>query len=341
MSAEVSEENFQYRIRRFQCADVPFACRLLRRERALPAALDEALEKTFLRMLRGQFAFGSMVERLRAPGARWEPAGFGLAAFMSDTLAERYFSEPIPFLAVEILEAVRAGRAEEALLHRDEIARRQRLPGSRLAMVVPFWLQDNYDLQGQDAWQLMHLASRSVDRYMRGYRLHSVVLEGQRRRTQLQQAAGFEHLVDMSAAERRSRWRSLCDDPRYQPLQHAVHTRDLHVRVRSGTPVAALFMFREPILDLTDSQKVVLDLALDDFSDEEIASLLGTSTNAVRKRWRGIYEKMEERLGDIFHSTGHREGVRGHEKRRIAVAWVRDHPEEIRPGLFVPPCERE
>jgi hypothetical protein len=53
-------------------------------------------------------------------------------------------------------------------------------------------------------------------------------------------------------------------------------------------------------------------------------------------RWRGIYEKMQAVLPDIFADVAENHAGRGHEKRRLAVHYVRDHPEEIRPHLIVP-----
>ncbi len=335
------ECSFQYRFRRLTCADIPAVKRLFISQRALPAALEEQLEPTLRRGLETRYLFGSVAERLRKPGGDWELAGFGLAGFMSDAFVERYFEEPFAFLAVEILEAIRRQEPEAALLPWREVAQRQRTPESRLVLAIPCWLQDNLDPDSEDAWHLIHTATGIVDRHLRGFRLRALVLEAMRTSTLLLEAAGFERLFDMREAAEGSRWRHLRGDARYRPMLHAVHTREYHRGRQTATPVAALFMFREPYLELTDNQKAVLDLAVDDYSDEEIAELLGLSTNAVRKRWRGIYEKMEKKITDIFSGVEKKEGLRGHEKRRLALAWIRQHPEEIRPGVFMPPCGRD
>jgi DNA-binding NarL/FixJ family response regulator len=73
---------------------------------------------------------------------------------------------------------------------------------------------------------------------------------------------------------------------------------------------------------------------LEGLTDTEIASETSTSANAVRLSWRSIYDRIEQGTGLVLPSSD-RLMARGPEKRRHALAFVRDHPEEIRPFSWV------
>jgi hypothetical protein len=52
----------------------------------------------------------------------------------------------------------------------------------------------------------------------------------------------------------------------------------------------------------------------------------------LKKLWRGIYERIEDRMPEFFGTEASTdEGRRGPEKRRQVLAYVRQRPEELRP----------
>ena len=175
-----------------------------------------------------------------------------------------------------------------------------------------------------------------LDSYMNGLRLRSVIVEGRKAHAPMFQAAGFARIVDLEEKVADSPHAALARDPRYKPLVHGVHTVEDFRKRPAGTPVGKMFMFREPVLDLSDKQKAVLDLALEGYNDNDIARLLAITGNAVRMRWRGIYEKMQAVLPDIFLDDDEGDAARGYEKRRQALNYIREHPEEIRPWMHIP-----
>ncbi len=326
----------QYRYRRMRAADVPAVVDFCLRHLALPAELERELPSVFRFLLEKQLVFGGVVERLPRPGGAWQMAACGLSCYMADALRERYFARPFPFLTVHVLEQVRRRRVEEVMIERAEVSRRQRVSPPSLDLLVLFWLQDNFDKDGEDAWQVMFQGFAIMDRFLTGVRLRSIVFEGVERGRKFYEAAGYARLVDFSRQEVSTPYDGLKADPRYSPCIHGIYTTDDFRKSPSSSPVARMFLFREPILDFTDYQKMVLDLAVEGYSDKEIADILGLKPNAVRMRWRGIYDKMQAALPGIFSCNGSCSGGRGQEKRRIALRYVRDHPEEIRPHLVVP-----
>jgi hypothetical protein len=61
---------------------------------------------------------------------------------------------------------------------------------------------------------------------------------------------------------------------------------------------------------------------------------LGTSLSTVKNTWRSIYNRAAARLPDLFpdHARADlRLSQRGKEKRRFLLAYLREHPEELRP----------
>ncbi len=327
----------QYRRRRMTTADVGAVAEFCGRHMALPRELERELPGLLERLLAGQWVFGGVVERLRRPGGEWELAACGLGTFMSDALHDAYFERPFPFVGVHVLEQARLGREEDVMISRAEVSRRQKKAPPTLDLLLPFWLQDDFRGESLEAWNLIFEGFSLMDRFLIGVRLRSFVFEGLDWDRRFFNVAGYARLADFTVEDVPTPYDYLKDDPRYIPHVHGIYTVDDFSRQPSNAPVARLFMFREPILNFTDNQKMVLDLAVEGYSDKEIAEILGLAPNAVRMRWRAIYEKMQAVLPDIFSEVENCNAGRGQEKRRLAIHYVRDHPEEIRPQLIVPP----
>jgi hypothetical protein len=70
----------------------------------------------------------------------------------------------------------------------------------------------------------------------------------------------------------------------------------------------------------------LLELSMLDRSDDDIAAALHVSVDAIKKRWRSIYMKVDsadpELLADSDSGTG---------RRKALLAYLRMHLEEIRP----------
>ena len=54
---------------------------------------------------------------------------------------------------------------------------------------------------------------------------------------------------------------------------------------------------------------------------------------AVKMRWRAIYDRVESIAPELFprQTTDASESIRGMEKRRFIVEYVRNHLQELRP----------
>ena len=114
-------------------------------------------------------------------------------------------------------------------------------------------------------------------------------------------------------------------------------TRDLERKRDSnwaGTWVGALFDYHPPIVGFSRSEQRLLSFALQGQTDEHLAELLGTSLPAVKKMWVSIYRRLEDSLPALIPDSFQSDtapGGRGREKRRRLLAYLREHPEELRP----------
>jgi DNA-binding CsgD family transcriptional regulator len=100
-----------------------------------------------------------------------------------------------------------------------------------------------------------------------------------------------------------------------------------------GSWSSALFMYNPPIIGFSRSEQRLLEQALRGAPDEEVATTLKISLSAVKKAWRSVYDRVE-RSGVGILPSGTEEvesGDRGKGKKHRLLAYVREHPEELRP----------
>lgn len=99
-----------------------------------------------------------------------------------------------------------------------------------------------------------------------------------------------------------------------------------------GTSVRHVFEHHPPHFRFSASQRRLLWLALFDDSDASLTERLNVSVHGLKKLWRGIYDRIEDRMPEFFgEASGADDGRRGPEKRRQVLAYVRQRPEELRP----------
>jgi hypothetical protein len=110
-------------------------------------------------------------------------------------------------------------------------------------------------------------------------------------------------------------------------------TRELEFG-RLGSWVGTLFDYVPPRFGFSRSEQRMLLAALAGKSgtDEELTEALGVSLPTIKKMWLSVYRRMTDGQSKTIRDFT-RSGVaeRGKEKRRHVLAYLRDHPEELRP----------
>jgi len=99
--------------------------------------------------------------------------------------------------------------------------------------------------------------------------------------------------------------------------------------------IGSLFDYSPPQLGFSYSEQKLLLLALaGEETDRELAATLRLSLTTIKKMWLSIYGRVADRQPSIIPG-GARAGTgaseRGSEKRRHLLAYLREHPEELRP----------
>ena len=103
-----------------------------------------------------------------------------------------------------------------------------------------------------------------------------------------------------------------------------------------GSALAFLFFSPKNSMDLRPSVQRMLGLALEQLTDDDIAQALSCSRDYVRKLWDDAYDKLNQ--AGVIHAgnglTNDSPGApRGRERRRQALEFFRNNPQELRPGL--------
>jgi hypothetical protein len=250
--------------------------------------------------------------------------GFGGAVFVSEDFVHDELRAPAPGLNARIVASVDAGRP--VVLGERDVAAANAGDGLSVVFVDASVRPDlplsvRAQAEGQIATACFHT--------LNGYRL----------RRALREAVSAEALESI-----RSQRIFATIDPldrffRLHPDSGWNRDRALAVADREdclavpGSIAAILFSYREPVLGLTRHHQQLLAAALRGLTDDELARSLGLKLPAVKKRWVSVFEHIVRAKPSILPGGadgGEREG-RGPQKRHRVLAYLRDHPEELRP----------
>jgi hypothetical protein len=128
---------------------------------------------------------------------------------------------------------------------------------------------------------------------------------------------------------------SLQKDP--SEIIHSPHilgvTRQIE-HERAGSWIGAIFEYHPPKIGFSRGEQKLLLAALSARTDHELSEHLGVSISTVKNTWRSIYNRASSCMPELFldrSPTGSKVSERGKEKKRPLLAYVRDHPQELRP----------
>ena len=122
-----------------------------------------------------------------------------------------------------------------------------------------------------------------------------------------------------------------CDLARERPVRDGEIARTFRFTredalQKTGANIAFMFLPPLPRFDFSIPEQRLLEKALMDCSDREIAEALSVTPDAIKKRWRSIYTRMRTAAPELVPA-----GLGGADQRRQALQYLRQHLEEIRP----------
>jgi DNA-binding CsgD family transcriptional regulator len=327
MPIQVNDAHTVTRVRLAASSDADAFSAWIVRELPVPAPLASALPTLLRRLIADETLAGTVIEYQGA--ASCVLAGFGISGFLGEACARAYLAAPYPHLEIDLLDRVRRGPSHGSFLGYDEIARAN--AGSGLTLFPLMWLQSPSDQADPEARALLTLSQQSFLRIHRGYRLVRILKEARAERAEAYLNGGFLERCRLPAGT------ALPFAGARLEREHAVFeiTKSEIEASLPGRAVGHLFAYRPPRCGFTRAEKQVLARATEGLTDAQIACQLGISAAAVALRWRSIYTRVADRAPLVLAEDRALPGRRGrgHEKRRQVIAFVNDHPEEMRPYL--------
>lgn len=312
------------RIREVGSDDADVMSAWIARAFPLGSALSQSLPDVLRRLLRQGILRGSAIERAAAGSWQTEIAGFGLSGFLSNAFAEDYLAAPFGHLELTLLDAARREAREPALLSPDAVAAANRQGGMTLFPLL--WLQTPDTAGDPHARELLDLSHQIFVRQHRGYRLAHILKEAPAERAESFLRGGFKARAEIPAGTRVG----FADHATVRDHIVFLASRSDFQTPWPGAMLDSLFIYNPPHCAFSAAEREVLVRAEWDMTDAEIAAALAITPDAVAKRWRSIYARVARHAPFVLRSDQSAQ-TRGAEKRRHVVAFVRQHPEELRP----------
>jgi hypothetical protein len=262
----------------------------------------------------------SVVEKITSDSS--EIVGFGLAVFVTSSFADAMLANPQPGLNASIIESIDAGRSVIPPYRYLQAAN----AAATLDHVVMYSSEKPDALDSKEIGLVRNQLARAYLESFIGYRLRRMLYEivGDYDFEKIKGYRGLRIVKRLSASNvsgTAALWignRALCeataesfsDDP--------------------ASVAARPFLDRlQPLLDLSPSQKRLLVAALRGAENAELADSLCRTPAAIKRTWAGIFEKFARHHPSLLPAA---EGsFRGLQKRYKVMAYIREHPEEIRP----------
>jgi hypothetical protein len=304
---------------------------------ARSSPLSETLARSLPTLLHSLFVEGGLtgvvVEYIHDHDPKPELAAFGLTGFPSEVFIKEHLASPKPHIELVLLERALHKPRDSTFLTHAEIAQANAGEGLTLAPII--WRQHTTDVTNPEAQALLNIAHQSLLQRHRGYRIARIVKEMPTAWASVFLGAGF-----------REHCRFAAGTP-LDFLEGATLEQDnilfIATRAEASWPSSAidhLFMYDPPRCLFTRAEQQVLVGAVDGLTDGKIAQQLEIPITAVTMRWRSIYARLIERAPHVLRAEEEVNGGRGEEKRRKAIAFVSEHPEELRPYATAPRRQR-
>jgi len=284
-----------------------------------------ALPATWLSLL-GREAFRpSVYEDFSDSPARL--LGVGCSAIISDDFLREAKTPPFFWIGAELTRRISSGRSP---LLTDKQVREANSDGG---INVAVWegavsLRDIQRVEVADAYMSTFME------HHRGFQLKELIAQGSTDEVLACAHRGGYLFVSSS----NGRYTDTMDKPPHE-LIHEPHITGLSRELaptRRGTWASTLFAYEAPRFGFSPCEQRLLLAALLGGTDEDLTDQLGISLSAIKKAWYSVYERVSANDPKllpltIFNEDGHTE--RGKTKKQRLLAYLHDHPEELRPAI--------
>lgn len=242
--------------------------------------------------------------------------GCGMGVFVRADFVDSELAHPGPGMNSRLIARIADG--ERILLSREEIGKGNATGGLDFVNLYGTWCEQwsAGDVTPDRIAEVQILLGTGFAQQFSGYRFKRVLKEAiGKGRIHMARATGSYRIV---AA--------------YPETDSALAVVDRESALASPYSVAAsLYRYQSPVLRLRPAEQELLTAALSGKTDAELSRELGLSLEATKKRWLSVFDRIGQYNPEILSGNETEGEGRGPQKRHRIVAYVRSHPQELRP----------
>ncbi len=291
---------------------------------------EEALKKDVLSLWKTLIEEGCCISQViedRDQPADKRHVGFGISLFATDRFIEEAKSTLPPFLHLRVLEKWKRGI--RPFLKKEEVPKAQAGSGLNVVALHYGWDFQRYNLE--NFIKIRQFCTQAFLTLVSGYRVKEFAEE-------VYEVEERDIITNLGCDTYRD-YKEFLGTKYLPPAVQKNHPYLMGVtaeaaRKKPGTAAAAIALLGSPRFNFQPPEQEILRRALLGETDEEIAQALGISLITVKKRWQGIYDKVERVDVEILAeaSTENQESGKMKQRRRYLLKNLRDHPEELWPA---------
>jgi hypothetical protein len=249
-----------------------------------------------------------------------EIVGFGFAAFVKKSFAEAEVRHPSPGLNSRIIESI--GSPNSVIATYEEVRDANTTGDLEQVILDTSWKHGHLNAaQVDEVRVLLGLAYQELHA---GYRFSRIL-------TELVDELDLWHLQGHRTFQILDRFEAYRLAWNSERALGVVTVESM--RADPHSIAAGLFQHRhQPQFGFTRGEQELLEVALEGMEDAAASESLFVSVAAIKRRWANIFDRVTAIRPDLCPSDG--DGTRGIQKRQRVLAYIRHHPEELRPFAF-------
>ncbi len=292
---------------------------------------DERLRKDVIVLWKTLIEDGCCVSQViedRDQPADKRHVGFGISLFATDRFMEELKTTLPPFTHLRVLEKWKRGI--RPFLKKADVHPAQTGRGLNVVALHYGWDFQRYDLES--FIKIRQFCTQAFLTLVAGYRVKEFAEE-------VYEVEEREIITNLGCDTYRD-YKEFLGTKYLPPAMEKGHPFLMGVtaeaaRKKPGTAAAAIALLGSPRFNFSAPEQEILKRALLGETDEEIAATLGISLITVKKRWQGIYDKVEAVDDELLAEASQvsNESGKMKQRRRYLLKNLRDHPEELWPAV--------
>jgi hypothetical protein len=286
----------------------------------VPFSPDEKLA-IWRKLLSLQGFAGVAITSSSAPDAKF--CGGGLSVFAPQGFLSEEIARPRPGVASRFLQTLLAQSCEQ--LSEEQVAKQN---AGRGLSILTLWGRHRPGIKSRDDInEIRLLLSDSFSESFKGYLVKQILFEII--------DSDDRDFVEQSRLGRILPFEDGPDANEGADQLGLVIIEAEDLRGLPGSAIGRLFFQRRPRLLLKPMHKQLLLSAEDNATDDVLAGRLKLSVAGIKRRWADIYDHVIETAPELFQAMNDDAsqdlGKRGRQKKHSILAYVKNHPEELRP----------